>query len=433
MNNELRLFQLQNNINLMLKDVDHAFSDIKRSNNIPSAINTIKRVFHKLEVSIKEIRIVKADKEEFFGMCVFPDKATADALVKAMMNNKPLEMYQKIWEDCKNWTIEIDSKIIYDRKLNASPAELTAAILHEIGHVVYSNSIPQKLHKTMSMSYVQLPFKIKELIKKTKNNFYKVYLPVVAQASMNTSYSLKKELEADKYVAKMGYGEHLEHLLQKIITCYGSRYTECDKKAQEENLRVACNWSADQLQELELRQDRLRSSLNVMVLTSPSVYIKDLFNDIDHSIFKGVPSIDELVARNSNPNTIVKESVYIDLSKPYNFNLIMENAKKEKKTKHNKYYKITQQDIDIVAIQVDQIKYQDDKIYLLDVIYDYITTLDLMEEAILNGEKDKVPLTMKQIDTYRAELQDLRMRVLQYRIAEKRYGVFVKYPVGYEG
>lgn len=433
MNKEFRMFQLQNEINLLLKDVDHAFTDIKRHNNIESAINTIKRTFAKLEINIKDIHIVDAYKDEFFGMCVFPDGKTADAIVKAMIENKPLSAYEKIWTECDSWTIEMDSKIIYDRKLNASPAELTAATLHEIGHIVYSNSVPQKLHKTMSMSYLQLPFKIKELIKTTKNNFYKVYLPVVAQASLNPSYSLKKELEADKYVAKMGYGEHLEHLLQKIIMTYGSRYTECDKKEQEANLRVACNWSADQLNELELRQDRLRSSLNVVSLTTPSVYVKELFEKIDHSIFKGIPSLEDLVAKNSNPNSIITESVYIDLSKPYNFRSVLEFAKKEKKDKHNKYYKITQQDIDIVAIQADQIKYQDDKIFLLDVIYDYLTTLDLMEEALVNGEKDKVPLTMKQIERYRAELQEIRMRVLQFRIAEKRYGVFVKYPVGYEG
>ena len=89
--------------------------------------------------------------------------------------------------------------------------------------------------------------------------------------------------------------------------------------------------------------------------------------------------------------------------------------------------------MDIVAIQAEKIVNQNDKIYLLDVIYDYIETLDLMDEYLHNGKKSSVQMTERQIKDMRDQLETLRTQVLKYKIVEKQYGVFIKYPVGYEG
>ena len=416
----------------ILKDIELSFENIKRKEDVHQSLKSIKLALGKLGVRVSEITIVPSEKDDFFGMSVFPQLPVADRIVYCMINNKPLQAYEEIWLNNDSWIIEIDSKLLYDQNFNANPAEITAALLHEVGHTVYSNTIPQKLHKTMSLTYIQLPSKVKRILKIEDRKFRTIFLPVVAQASLNSSYSLKKEIEADKYVVKMGYGEALETLLQKILLTYGSRFVECDAVEQEKNLKVACNWSAQQVIEIQNRKDVLKSSIDQISLVTPSKYVKSIFDDMNKGIFKGLESFDEIVARRGR-GKFVTEGTYAILNRPENFNYVMEAAAKEKLDKYGRVRKVTQQDVDIVAIQAEKIENQNDKIYILDIIYDYIETLDLMDEYLHNGKKDAVQMNERQIKQLREQLEALRLQVLKFKIVEKQYGVFIKYPVGYEG
>lgn len=416
----------------ILKDIELSFENIKREESVHQSLKSIKLALAKLGVGVSEITIVPSDKDDFFGMSVFPQSSAADRIVDHMINNKPLQAYEEVWTNNNSWIIEIDNKLLYDQKLNANPAEITAALLHEVGHTIYSNTIPQKLHKTMSLTYIQLPTKVKRILKLENRKFRKIFLPVVAQASLNSSYSLKKEIEADKYVVKLGYGEALESLLQKILLTYGSRFVECDGVEQEKNLKVACNWSAQQVIEIQNRKDTLRTSIDQISLLSPSKYVKSIFEDMNRSIFKGLESFDEVVARRGR-GKFVTEGSYTILNRPENFDYVMEAAAKEKLDKYGRVRKVTQQDVDIVAIQAEKIENQNDKIYLLDIIYDYIETLDLMDEYLHNGKKEAVQMNERQIKQLKDQLETLRLQVLKFKIVEKQYGVFIKYPVGYEG
>lgn len=417
----------------ILKDIEEAFVQIKRKNDIEGNIRVIKLALAKMGIRIKRVTLVPADKDEFFGMSIYPDHSVADRIVECMINKKPLDVYEKIWTGVDDWIIEIDSKILYDQKLNANPAELTAALLHEIGHTVYSNSIPQKLHKTMSFTFLNLPSDIRIILKNGNKAFKTLFHPIVAQASRNISYSLKKELEADRYVVKMGYGPHLESLLQKILMTYGSRFVNCDEREAEQNLMVASNWSRSHASELRLRKDELRSSINSIVLVTPSLYVREIFENMNERVFKGTPSFDQVVNRENRGKYLTENTIFSDDSKGIPCNAVIESARNAKFDKYGKLQKVTQHDVDIVAIQIDKIENQNDKIYLLDVIYDYMETLDLADECLKDGRKSAVQMSERQIKDVREELCTLRKRILETKIMEKQYGVFIKYPVGYEG
>lgn len=414
----------------ILKDIELSFENIKREESVHQSLRSIKIALAKLSIGVSEITIVPSEKDDFFGMSIFPQESVADKIVDCMVNNKPFQAYEEVWMNNNSWIIEIDNKLLYDTKLNANPAEITAALLHEVGHTIYSNTIPQKLHKTMSLTYVQLPVKVKKILGIEERKFRKIFLPVVAQASLNPSYSLKKEIEADKYVIKMGYADPLDSLLQKILMTYGSRFVECDAVEQEKNLKVACDWSTQQVIEIQNRKDILKSSIDKVSLITPSKYVKSIFNDMNKNIFKGLDSFDEVVTRRGK---FVTEGTYAILNRPESFNYVMEAAAKEKLDKYGRVRKITQQDVDIISIQAEKIENQNDKIYLLDIIYDYIETLDLMDEYLHNGKKEAVQMNERQITQLKDELEALRLQVLKFKIVEKKYGVFIKYPVGYEG
>lgn len=417
----------------ILKDIEEAFGEIKRKQDIESNLRSINMSLGKLGIKIKTITIVPAENDEFFGMSVYPSHAVADRMVQCMIDKKPMKAYEEIWVSIDDWIIEIDSKLLYDQKLNTNPQELTAALLHEIGHTIYSNSIPEKLHKTMSYTFLSLPSEIRIILKNGNKSFKSLFHPMVAQASRNVSYSLKKELDADKYVVKMGYGQGLETLLQKILMVYGSNFVDNTDRELEQNLKVASNWAKSHATELRLRKDSLRDSVNTITLITPSLYIREIFEDINVKVFKGSPSFDQIVNRENRGKYLTESSLLPDDQKGIPCNAVLEAARNTKFDKYGKLEKVTQHDIDIVSIQIDRIENQNDKIYLLDVIYDYNETLDLADECLRDGRKSAVQMSERQIKDMREDLSELRKRIMNTKITEKSYGVFVKYPAGYEG
>lgn len=417
----------------IISEIEHCFTEIKNNTDVHENLKGIKKLLGRMDIHVESITIVPADKDEFFGMSVFPTVSVAEKLVEAMIDKKPEQGFIDIWEGEKEWVIEIDSKLINVSDLNANPREITAALLHEIGHTIYSNTIPSKLHKTMSYAYLQVPSEVKNILSNKNKIFMSLYLPSVAQASRTTSYNLKKELEADKYVVQMGYGEALDALLQKILMRFGTRYTEFSGKELEKDIKVATVWAHVNAQELRFRKDTLRNSINKISLTNPSAYVQNLFSKINDKVFKGSISFTELASRGNRGKYVRESTDFVDDLVGFPCNSVLEAAFNAKKDSYGKLRKVNQHDIDIVAVQIDKIDNQNDKIYLLDVIYDYLETIDMSINAINEGNQNLVKNNMRQLTDMAEQLQTLRKQVLSTKIVEKRYGVFIKYPKGYEG
>lgn len=416
----------------ILKDIENSFTDIKRKDDVKGSIKSIKIALAKMKINVEEITIVPTDQGAFFGMSIFPPHEVIDKIVNCMIDKKPLSAYNEIWKSVDRWIIEIDEALIYDPQLNTNPAELTAALLHEIGHTIYSNSIPQKLHKVLSYTFLNLPTDLRIMIKSNHEAFKSLFKPIVAQASLNLSYSIKKEIEADKYVVDMGYGDALESLLQKLLLRFGSETVNNTDRELEQNLKISAQWSRAQISDLTVRKIFVRESINKVTNRTHSPYIRQVFENINRKIFKG-PTLAQ-VANRENRDKYVAECVNLpDDTKGLVLKSVLESAKNSKFNKYGKLEKVTQHDVDIISIQIDKIQNENDKIYLLDVIYDYLETLELADECLHNGKKDAVQMSTQQIRSIRQELQELRKRVMDFKIVEKQYGVFIKYPVGYEG
>ena len=111
-----------------------------------------------------DISIVNNKTNKFFGMSIYPEMSVVDAMVDAIINKKSPSEIVGLWQKNKHWVLEIDSLLLFDQTLNANPAELVAVLLHEIGHVVYSNSVPQRINKVMRYKIMSSTYTIKKLI-----------------------------------------------------------------------------------------------------------------------------------------------------------------------------------------------------------------------------------------------------------------------------
>jgi hypothetical protein len=87
----------------------------------------------------------------------------------------------------------------------------------------------------------------------------------------------------------------------------------------------------------------------------------------------------------------------------------------------------------MLAIEVDKIENNDDKIYVLDLIYDKLDLVNAALDFIDKGKPDKVSQSKQTLLGFKKELETMRAQVLNLQVKDKQYGVFIKYPKGYEG
>jgi hypothetical protein len=91
-------------------------------------------------------------------------------------------------------------------------------------------------------------------------------------------------------------------------------------------------------------------------------------------------------------------------------------------------------DIDLIRVEADAIESVDDKYYLVEKLHKYI---DIVEAALemLQDEKQAPKVKQKEKDLLRLQeyMQETRRFLMEYKIPPQGYGLFIKYPSGYEG
>ena len=124
-------------INYDFSDIEYACANIIDSDGRKGLLELKKSLnrFFK-DSNCKEIIFTRSDKL-FFGMCVYPhvDKELVTAILQ---DDKPVRFNQ--------YTIEIDSKVLHP-SLMITPREMTAMLMHEIGHIVNDPSPVDEVRK----------------------------------------------------------------------------------------------------------------------------------------------------------------------------------------------------------------------------------------------------------------------------------------------
>jgi Zn-dependent protease with chaperone function len=403
--------------------LEECFYDIKSKNNVNGAILRIQRVIKRNFDINFTINIVNNDTREFFGMSIYPNKNQIEKIIDAIVNKKSsTDVVIDLWQKTDEWVLEIDSILLYDKNLNANPAEIVAVLLHEIGHVVYSNSIPQRVNRILRYKMMHANLALKKLISWPKAQKIIQLVFVDACSSKNFRYTnLKTERVADQFVEKMGYGENLNNFIDKLVATQGNRLVNRTEEQVDQDVTATVNWTFVNIAELEFRRSNLRTTLQTELLKNPSRFVRDIVYDIRSTFFgKG---------ESENPYTDAVREQYLTNE----FNVIVKEGLLSIFDKNGKVKKITQADIDILSVEVGRIENEDDKIYVLDLIYDKLSVINAALDLIKNGQKEKVPVSKDTLESFKAQLERMRIMALETPIKPKQYGVFIKYPKGYEG
>ena len=391
----------------------------------------------------------KSMGKDFFGFNVFPEIDKLEDICNKIANDDvKFKDIVKRWRSIKEWEIVIDS-LIFDRSFIAfNPKELTAMLLHEIGHVTQSDEPIEQFYR----AYLESKSRLKNADKVSKKVLYILYTIPLAVACtsrrwVNDKNEIKLEISADKSLIETGYAEHLINAFDKIIKASGSINRSEDMNYREIESNV--EWANMNIVDVIKRRDKLKDSLYYKAIQTNSGYIQALCARILN--FLGVRMRERYtgaVAESCMLNKLINGEITLETHVPFydikKFGQIEARIVREQnalevaneaffnKRKNSKVNIPDEYDLDRIFVAIDDIQNNYDKVYVLDLIYEQIEKLNDFEEAISMDETKSKKWAPK-IEEMRQRLATLRKTVLSKNIAKKEYKVFVKYPEGYEG
>lgn len=404
----------------------------------------------------KEFEVSLIDgKADFAGMCVYPDMSQFSALITSTLaKDEPAETSYRSFcdhwfKDINKYYIEIDKNCFDRYSINLTPQELTAMLLHELSHVVFSDKTMEKFYRSYKINKAQLTRQEASVAKVAMSSFY--ILPGIIACGAHKMNSgpngLREEYLCDKVFGLKDYQEHLVSAMDKIMKVYGTNAVY-DDGISDKKVSANLKWCNFQVNEMEFRRDALKRDMVNMASTTHSRFTKNAILYIMNAIGLGfkdkytgnIVATESVVEGLSNGSIPVQgfSAVYdiIDVPKETAaFETVIKCARQTyaRESAFRRDPKLPKAfDIDIIDVEIDKVESHQDRIYVLDLIY--ARDEEISEFIEYYGEdSNQVKANRAKIDKYRKRLAELRARVLSKHTIDKGYKLWVKSPEGYEG
>lgn len=413
--------------------IDHAFARLleKSSDKGPlTAIETnLRATFHK---NISVDVIPHKDEDDLFLMSVYPDEDTVNEVVRAIVDEGSDGAIRKIWNGADKWFVEIDKRILSGASdLEFNSKELTALLLHEVGHIVYSNSIPQRISRIMRMEYARANIGTKQLLK--DKVFSQILSIPILSACLYDNYrtkdKIKEELKADVFAVKMGYGDELESALNKLISTSTARpanQVNVDSGKVYSDMKSITKYSIDTIENLKERKKSIaKSNFKKLLMDSPSKYLSDAIGKVQDLLVKS--SVDAIPDDMKMERVADRMDGIVDAF--FESTYMTEGLLGKKKLQ-----KIDPKIPDMIKIQIDGLKSNDERALLVSYIHDKISMVDYYLEILETGNpKYEIYNTKEELVRMKNKLEDYLKAVMEKKIPEFSYRFYVQYPEGFEG
>lgn len=413
--------------------IDHAFARLleKSSDKGPlTAIETnLRATFHK---NISVDVIPHKDEDDLFLMSVYPDEDTVNEVVRAIVDEGSDGAIRKIWNGADKWFVEIDKRILSGASdLEFNSKELTALLLHEVGHIVYSNSIPQRISRIMRMEYARANIGTKQLLK--DKVFSQILSIPILSACLYDNYrtkdKIKEELKADVFAVKMGYGDELESALNKLISTSTARpanQVNVDSGKVYSDMKSITKYSIETIENLKERKKSIaKSNFKKLLMDSPSKYLSDAIGKVQDLLVKS--SVDAIPDDMKMERVADRMDGIVDAF--FESTYMTEGLLGKKKLQ-----KIDPKIPDMIKIQIDGLKSNDERALLVSYIHDKISMVDYYLEILETGNpKYEIYNTKEELVRMKNKLEDYLKAVMEKKIPEFSYRFYVQYPEGFEG
>lgn len=389
--------------------------------------------------------ISKADR--FFGMCVYPSLECMETEISKLPEEN-CTAFNDSWSKMTDFVIEIDKNVFDRTVINFNPQELTALLLHELSHVVFTSKTSERIYYAYKRNYATIKRYPKNLLSKLMSVFYTV--PGMIACSLH-NWNIGKNGIVEEYVCDQVFGiteyqHHMASALNKIIEKFGNTIIESES-TKDNKVERYVRWSNFNIKEMGKRRDKIKNDLFYESAINKSFSIRSAYLKICSKLGLALSdkytsqliTLDSIIENIDEGKTEVK-GILTDhniVQDPTLSGAIESLTKMElpalEACKKNKTMKLpSEYDIDAISIEIDRIENHHDRIYVLDLIYNKIEQINNFRDYCeITEQLHKYDSKIKKMLT---ELEALRKAVLNKRdLNGGRYEVFVKYPRSYEG
>ena len=397
------------------KYLEELFINLQVKDHVDKTLDTMCK-FINSSFDLRCSSIIIGDKgNKLYGMCVYPTDGSLYKISELILKEKDSKKITKAIASSKiEFIVEIDPNLLYKPMYKFKPDELVAMLLHEIGHVVADSDF----YNDLAFAYRNAVYDLEKnkanvKIEASTKDIYITMIFVLSAITTtqfskmprNTGESIIKEEIADKFVVDNGYGKSLVTALDKFSKVYLNNYKRYSRAEYERALQQEANNVAFLNKTFSVRKAYVNSLIDQEVKMSKSSLLKTAL---------------------SNINKKLKLSIFKECVEHVDTDQILDEAFLDKFFKRP--LKISQYDIDELKISAEMMEDWDDKSILVYKIHKRIGQLEKAKEKAGN---DKEMLCL--IASYRKQLDELLEQVMKFKVVEKHYGVFIKYPKGYEG
>lgn len=402
-----------------------------------------------------DINLVKTDKdrETFFGARVYPAIDLMDKVVsETVVELHPFKDIRTAWKKIDHWIIELDSGMFNRQVISLVPGEIVAAILHEIGHTIYSDKAIERFYRAYRSMYVHMKSAEKDTIKLG----YAIFtLPLAMSCGVRSwvrgNRAIREEFFADSIVNECGYGDFYLSLLSKIIEAYGNSMVDTNEVTSDNRISERVRWASLNIVDTVRRKSRLKDDMYLQAANTPSKYIKALcarvLNDMGINLRERYTgdAVECTVENLSDPNFEVVYEMTTDTERFHNLSSIIESTLNRDRYRpgtpafesilRSKLKKglPSWADIDRIQIEIDRMTNHHDRMFVLDMIYQKIDDINDFMNYIEQADSSRYQKYKVEAERMLESLDAMREAVLRRKTFATRYSVFAKYPDGYEG
>lgn len=384
----------------------------------------LRRIFN---IDTKFSIVDRTCQHPFFGFNVFPSFNDIKDISSKVLSNSTDEIIE-IWQNVDDWYIEIDSNLLYNSSKLFTSAEITTLFLYRIEQVIFNYGLPERVTLAIRQALTSLDYRSNAMARSAIcRDLY--ILPFLVGAGF-VNYT--KEVDQDSMLSK---SEYYASAFTKILTNFGMLETVDRNQAEfDDTLNYVLLMIFESINDMKYSTRTLRHNLKLYVDGVRSNYIKATVK----KIFIKFTNVSEKIAtiESTNPKMVAMQEKIADAKIAEQLNAIYEAAHVDQEyiDKNGFVKKVDNKEIDIIRIEIGNIEDANDKIYLIERVYRYLSIVNYALSIIEDPELGKrVRVSKSTLTKQQRELEDLRELVLKTPIRPKKYGVYIKYPVGYEG
>lgn len=414
-----------------ITSMDNAFLILKENFRSDAGIKILKDVLEstfqgcKFNINVVYNEDVKPNTDRMFIMSVYPEMSVMEKIISAVLENKEIDSIKKLWESNKVWTIEIDSKIFNSEIIELTEKEMTAILLHEVGHIIASSSIVNRISVILRYEFAKASVDSKFVLRDTI--FSRIMsLPIldacIADGKRDKT-SIKEEIKADTFVKKMGYSNELLSVLTKISQIQ----RKTNGYSLNQKMSKSANFSMELVNDLEKRRSNLlKNKLITLKESCDSPYINSIIDDFIHVVYED--NEESLTIHSGRKLEIMMERVEKLTDTEYMAEFFMFGQKELKR--------IDPTELDYIQVRINDIKNENDRMMIISYIHSKLDVIEYYMSILENPKLSKkyfVPHKLEDLNNKKKYLMNLRTAALTAKIPERNKGIIVQYPSGYEG